>query len=287
VNIIDAGEKISDMFDQKEAKTLVDYRKQMEVLGDLRYRIEKEYSFFEDMLALYNFDSENSLLILRENPIYTMASAEIDNILSVVPLLNMRVSVSGLYAEFREILDGSVHLVLKDELSFAEDYDLSSSIPVFEGEPEDDLRSDSEKHSPLRLDSKRDVTLLPFLDEVFSYINGFSYDIEEMFESRNVCNLEYELDERKESETFRQINKIADRYHSIDSLDDVCLHEGEVHIKLSGDFSDRNKFFKEHMPEGKDAFNPVFFMKKEDENILLVVKSHESIPVRVPLSVTA
>ncbi|MCK5452530.1 MAG: hypothetical protein KAI51_03770 [Candidatus Aenigmarchaeota archaeon] len=280
MDVSEAMEIISRMFNQKEAEIVSEYDEQMKELDDARYRIEKEYNFLEDMIALYNIDSSGSLLLLRRNPIYTMASTEIDNILSVNPFLNMRVSVNGLYAEFREVRDGSVHLVLKDELSFAEDYDLSPSIPAFEGRPEDDARTDPEKYSPLRLDSTRCVTLLPFLDEVFSYIGGLSCNIEDMLESMNVCNLEYELDERKISETFRQINEIADGYHS--SLDDVYLHEGEIHIKLSGDFSESNKFFRQYMPEGKGSFNPVFFMKPEYESGLYVVRSPELIPVGVP-----
>ncbi|NOQ38514.1 hypothetical protein GQ472_06525 [archaeon] len=280
MDVSEAGKIISAMFGQKEIKIVSEYDEQMKELDDARYRIEKEYDFLEDMLASYNINSKNSLLLLRKNPIYTMASAEIDNILSVDPLLNMRVSVGGLYAEFREVRSGSVHLVLKDELTFAEDYDLSPSIPAFEGKPEEDIRPDSEKYSPLRLDSKRDVTLLPFLDETFSYINGLSCNIEDMLESMNVCNLEYELDERKRSEVFKNINATAERYHS--SLEDVYLHEGEVHIKLSGDFSESNKFLEQYMPEGKGSFNPVFFMEPEYESGLYVVRSSELISVGVP-----
>ncbi len=281
MDIVEAGKKISRMFNQKEAEIVSEYDEQMKELDDARYRTEKEYNFLEDMIALYNIDPSGSLLLLRRNPIYTMASTEIDNILSVNPFLNMRVSVNGLYAEFREVRDGSVHLVLKDELSFAEGYDLSPSVPVFEGRPEDDVRSDSEKYAPLKLYSKKDVTLLPFLDEVFSYFNGSSHNIEKMFGILNVCSLEYSLDESKKSEIFRSVNEIAGKYDFIDSLEDMYLHEGEVHISLSGGFSESNKFFEQYMPEGKGSFNPVFFMEPEDDRISSAVKSPEFIPVGV------
>ncbi len=280
MDVSKAMEIISKMFNQKEAEIVSKSDEQMRELDDARYRIEKEYNFFEDALALYNLNPSASLLIMRGNPTYTKGFTEIDNILSVDSLLNMRVSVGGLYAEFEEIRDGSVHLVLKNELSFAEDYDLSPSIPVFEGRPEDDTRPDYEKHSPLRLDSTRGATLLPFLDEVFSYINGLPHDIEEMFDSLNICSLECRPDESEKSDVFKNINEIAGGYNS--SLDDVYLYEGEVHIKLSGDFSESNKFFRQYMPEGKGSFNPVFFIEKEDESELYVVKSHELIPVGIP-----
>ncbi len=280
MDVSEAMEIISRMFNQKEAEILSKYDGQIRELDDARYRIEKQYDSLEDMLGLYNLNPSGSLLFLMENPIYTNALAEINNILSVDPLLNMRVSVGGLYAEFEEVLDGSVHLVLKNELSFAEDYDLSPSIPAFEGRPEDDTRPDYEKHSPLRLDSTRGATLLPFLDEVFSYINGLSHDIEEMFDSLNICSLECRPDESEKSDVFKNINEIADGYHS--SLDDIYLYEGEVHIKLSGDFSESNKFFRQYMPEGEGSFNPVFFMEPEDESGLYVVRSPELIPVGIP-----
>ena len=279
MDAFNAWETISRMFDQEETRILSESEIQMKEFDDAKYRIEKQYDFLEDMLSLYNSNSENSLLLVRKKPIYTMDLVEIDNILSVNPFLNMKLSM-GLYAEFEEIRDNSIHLVLGKELSITEDYDLSPSIPAFEGRSEDDTRTDSEKYSPLRLDSKKGVTLLPFLDRVFSYVNGFSSDIGDAFD------IAFESVHR-ESETFRQIDSIADRYHSIDSLDDVCLHEGKVHIKLSGDFSDRNKFFKQYMPEGKDAFNPVFFMKPKDDRIAIAVTSPELIPVGNPLLVTA
>ena len=279
MDAFNAWETISLMFNQEETKILSESEIQMKEFDDAKYRIEKQYNFLEDMLSLYNGNSENSLLFVRKKPIYTMDLVEIDNILSVNPFLNMTLSI-GLYAEFEDIRDNSIHLVLGKELSITEDYDLSPSIPAFEGKPEDDTRTDSEKYSPLRLDSKKGVTLLPFLDRVFSYINGFSSDIGEAFD------IAFE-GVRKESETFRQINSIAERYHSIDSLDDVYLHEGKVHIKLSGDFSDRNKFFTKYMPEGKNAFNPVFFMKPEDNRIAIAVTSSEFIPVGNPLLVPA
>ncbi|MCK5234617.1 MAG: hypothetical protein KAJ88_02125, partial [Candidatus Aenigmarchaeota archaeon] len=149
MDVFNAWETISRMFDQEETRILSESEIQMKEFDDAKYRIEKQYDFLEDMLSLYNSNSENSLLLVRKKPIYTMDLVEIDNILSVNPFLNMKLSM-GLYAEFEEIRDNSIHLVLGKELSITEDYDLSPSIPAFEGRSEDDIRTDSEKYSPLR-----------------------------------------------------------------------------------------------------------------------------------------
>jgi len=269
VDVSEAGRIIFDKFGQDEARILSEYETRMNELGDARYRIEKQYNSLEDMLALYNINPSDSLLILRRNPIYTRSLTEINNILSVDPLL-MDISTE-LYAEFRHLSGGLIHLVFGDTLSFVENYDISPSIS-----------DDSEKYSPLRLDSKKDATLLPFLDDVFSYINGVTNGDDGVIESLRNISLSKTNGDNKKSETFMSIDEIAGNYNFIDSVDFVYEYNGEFHIELSGNFSDTKKFLEKYMPQSKDAFNPVFFTETEDESGLYVVKSPEFIPVGVP-----
>ena len=269
MDVSEAGRIISDKFGHDEARIFSEYETNMKKLDDAKYRIEKQYNSLEDMLALYNIKPSDSLLILRRNPIYTGSLTEINNILSVDPLL-MDISTE-LYAEFRHLSGGLIHLVFEDTLSFAENYDISPSIPA-----------DSDKYAPLRLDSKKDVTLLPFLDDVFSYINGITNGGDGVIESLRNISLNKTNGEHKRSEAFMSIDEIAGNYNFIDSVDFVYEYNGEFHIELSGNFSDTREFLEKYMPESKDAFNPVFFTETEDDNQLLVVKSPELIHVGVP-----
>ncbi len=280
MDVSEAGRIISDKFDQDEARILSEYETNMTKLDDARYRIEKQYDSLEDMIALYNINPSDSLLILRRNPIYTRSLTEINNILSVDPLM-MDISTE-LYAEFRHLSGGLIHLVFGDTLSFVENYDISPSIPDFEGRFEGDTKIYSDKYSPLRLDSKKDVTLLPFLDEVFSYINGVTNEGDGVIESLRNISLNKTNGDNKKSEAFMSIDEIAGNCDFIDSVDFVYEYNGEFHIELSGNFSDTKKFLEKYMPESKDAFNPVFFTETENDNQLLVVKSPEFIPVGVP-----
>ena len=269
MDVSEAGRIISDKFGHDEARIFSEYETNMKELDDAKYRIEKQYNSLENMLALYNIKPSDSLLLLRRNPIYTGSLTEINNILSVDPLL-MDISTE-LYAEFRHLSGGLIHLVFEDTLSFAENYDISPSIPA-----------DSDKYSPLRLDSKKDVTLLPFLDDVFSYINGITNGGDGVIEGLRNISLNKTNGDNKKSEAFMSIDEIAGNYNFIDSVDFVYEYNGEFHIELSGNFSDTREFLEKYMPESKDAFNPVFFTETEDDNQLLVVKSPELIHVGVP-----